>query len=385
MYGFLDIDSARGISCVQSRMMHERRAPVKRRSCRSLGRHAVILLAITAVSTIVVISSIPGCDRADNDWADYPVLDQPPTKPVNPDPENGAEGVEREPDLKWDTSTDPDGDDSKVSYDVYFGDENDNLENIGQALDTTILEYSAGTPLYFDHTYYWRVVACDESAQTNSSDIWSFTTVGNQPPTAPVLTAPTNDQSGVSLGVTLQWTCSQDIEGEDIAYDVYIDVSYLDWQPKTENISECHYTPGDLAYNTKYYWQVIARDESDNESHSDMFSFTTTTNHPPTAPVLREPGDGDLNVSRNADLEWYCSTDEEDEEITYDVYLGTSLVDLQLMAEDYYCASCDGSPSSYCVYDPGELVSGTQYFWRIVARDASLNEASSDTIWFRTR
>ena len=73
--------------------------------------------------------------------------------------------------LVWRSSTDPDGND--ITYDVFFGTDNPPMSTVStDQSDTTFL------PALVDNTtYFWNIVAKNESGGVSQSGIWSFTTL----------------------------------------------------------------------------------------------------------------------------------------------------------------------------------------------------------------
>ena len=100
----------------------------------------------------------------------------PPNAPSNPNPYDGKTDVDVNSILGW-SGGDPNTDDT-VTYDVYFGtDSNPPMITIIGPFDASqnsltfnpdVLEYST--------TYYWKIVARDNTGEENLGDIWSFTT-----------------------------------------------------------------------------------------------------------------------------------------------------------------------------------------------------------------
>ena len=95
---------------------------------------------------------------------------RPPYQPSSPSPEDGANDVDVETDLSW-TGGDPDSYDI-VTYDIYFGSTNPPPLVASHHPSTT---HNPGT-LYYDKTYYWKIVAWDIFHMSNTSDEWEFTT-----------------------------------------------------------------------------------------------------------------------------------------------------------------------------------------------------------------
>jgi len=112
------------------------------------------------VFLLVILFTISAC---------APLLNNPPNKPSNPYPANGASNVPLNVTLKWEAS-DPDGD--TLKFDLYFG------EDTNPPLKESNLTSKSYGPLELEDgkTYYWKVVAKDPDGKTATSNIWSFTT-----------------------------------------------------------------------------------------------------------------------------------------------------------------------------------------------------------------
>jgi hypothetical protein len=117
-------------------------------------------------------------------------------------------------------------------------------------------------------TYYWRVDEFDITA-TYKGDVWSFTTEG-----AVSNPNPANGAADISQTPVLSW--QRGVFGD--THQVYfgIDPDSLELR-KSGNLGEESFEPGELEWNTTYYWRV---DEA-NDSHPDspwtgpLWSFTT--------------------------------------------------------------------------------------------------------------
>lgn len=96
-------------------------------------------------------------------------------------------------------------------------------------------------------------------------------------------------------------------------------------------------------------------------------------NYPPESPNNPSPSNLSSNVPiNNTILQWNC-TDPDGDNLTYDVYLGR-----------YHDPNLVKSNLSEASYETGELLPGSQYFWRIVAKDSKGLSTSSDTWKFKT-
>ncbi len=112
------------------------------------------------VFLLVILFTISAC---------APLLNNPPNKPSNPNPANGASNVPLDVTLRWE-ATDPDGD--TLKFDLYFG-EQSNPPLLKSNLTTKSYEPSE---LDYNTKYYWKVVAKDPDGKTATSPVWSFTT-----------------------------------------------------------------------------------------------------------------------------------------------------------------------------------------------------------------
>jgi len=162
-----------------------------------------------------------------------------------PDPADAEESVDINVELRW-----TGGFGSKLHY-VYFGDNYDDVNNAVGALPNGTTDYSPGT-LTMAKTYYWRVDEFD-IVETHKGDVWSFITEGSV--ANPV---PAKGAVDVSQTATLTWTPG--IFGA--SYDIYFgtDASSLELKG-SGNLGSESYDPGQLEWNTTYYWRV---DEANN-------------------------------------------------------------------------------------------------------------------------
>jgi hypothetical protein len=95
----------------------------------------------------------------------------------------------------------------------------------------------------------------------------------NHPPYAPTNPSPSNGAGKVDIEADLSWSCS-DPDGDTLNYDVYFGT--INPPPRvTYKQSEKNYNPGNMAHNTPYYWQIVARDSHDVTTAGPIWSFTT--------------------------------------------------------------------------------------------------------------
>ena len=311
-----------------------------------------ILLVILAFSFLLLLQS---CDITGGGGA-QPV-NNPPNSPKNPFPEDGALNAPIRPILTWECS-DPDGD--PLVYDIYFGTSQDDLDLLVSNISVNSYELDA---LDYSTTYYWKVVAKDDSGAETEGPVWSFTTVPapNLPPVFSTI-YPSDGAKGLPLNLILQWH-ADDPNGDEISYDLYFGTSEDLLTLIKENTKDEFYQFGisgniDLSYNTTYYWKVVAKDENGAISDTGIMSFTTQLeeNQKPTLDYVW-PLDGSNLPSYSVTLQWKAE-DPNGDPMRYDIYFGTD-PNPPLLVSNHRGTT----------YTISGLLPNRTYYWRIVAKD----------------
>jgi hypothetical protein len=183
-----------------------------------------------------------------------------PKTAYNPDPVDGAESVGVDDSLSWTA-----GFGAKLHH-LYFGDNFDEVDNAAGALPQGATDYTPGT-LKMAETYYWRVDEFD-SVETHKGNVWSFTTEG-----AVAALNPANGTVNVTQTPFLTWA-----PGFGASHEVYFGADAASLELKgSGNLGSESYDPGQLEWNTTYYWRV---DEANNVNADSpwtgpLWSFTT--------------------------------------------------------------------------------------------------------------
>ena len=184
----------------------------------------------------------------------------PPKTAYSPDPADSAEAVDLNADLSWTA-----GFGAKLST-VYFGDNFDDVNNATVGLPQGTAIFDPGT-LELAKTYYWRVDAFD-GFTTHKGDVWNFITEG-----AVAALNPANGSVDVTQMPVLTWA-----PGLGSSHEVYFGTDAASLELKgSGNLGAESYDPGQLEWNTTYYWRV---DEADNANADSpwtgpLWSFTT--------------------------------------------------------------------------------------------------------------
>ena len=235
---------------------------------------------------------------------------QPPNIPSNPFPTNGSTNVPINTILSWNCS-DPEGD--PLTYDVYFGDSTPpplvSSNQTSKSYDPDILNYET--------TYFWRIVAWDDSDDFNQSPIWSFTTEvlpENFPPEFSDEN-PLNGATNVPITTSSLSIYISDIEGDSFNWTIETspDIGSVSGNDDNNGSKTC--SVSGLEYSTAYTWYVNATDSGSGETTSAVYSFTTEhLNNPPTKPTIIGPTTGRAGTSYDYS---FTATDPEGEQISY--------------------------------------------------------------------
>ena len=190
-------------------------------------------------------------------------------------PEDQVGEIPLKPSFTWEVSQDPDGD--VVTYDIYLDTRAEPSTVLKAGLSNPV--FSAASDLEFDTEYYWMVKAKDSQGNVTESNIFSFQTISdnpNGPPDDFSLLVPEDKGEEVSIAPLFNWEIATDPDGDDLAYDLYLDT---DGQASTLWASDLEANSyeliGSLGYGTTYYWKIIAKDTEGNSTESDIFSFVT--------------------------------------------------------------------------------------------------------------
>jgi len=184
----------------------------------------------------------------------------PPKTAYLPNPADAAEQVDPDLTLSWTP-----GFGAKL-HTVYFGDNFDEVNNATGGLSTGVATYDPGS-LKLAETYYWRVDEFDV-IDTYKGKVWSFTTEG-----AVMALDPANGSVDVTQTPVLTWE-----PGFGATHEVYFGTDATSLELKSSgNLGSESFEPGQLEWNTTYYWRVDEANNTNAESPwtGPLWSFTT--------------------------------------------------------------------------------------------------------------
>lgn len=209
--------------------------------------------------------------------------------------------------------------------------------------------------LDFNTTYYWQINVKDKNGNERMGEIWSFTTEADSKPGA-ITRPPKVKLSGIKNGDELKW-----IFGENTSeYKLLLGTSSTPKDvvvPFTSSLATS-YTLSNLKYNTKYYWQVIAKNAS-GETEGPVWYFTTEDAPKPGAVTNTSPADGATDIKNGELLEWKFGGNTGEHQV---------LLDTKYPPANVGRAYQTKMVSSY---ELTNLIPNTKYYWQVNARNAS--------------
>jgi len=223
-------------------------------------------------------------------------------------------------------------------------------------VNQTNADYAIGFPGYpypdgvvKGTTYYWRIEDIEaDGTTTHSGPVWSFMIT----PRSAYNPIPADGQETVDPNIVLKWQAGYGA----ILHHVYFGDDYNVVNDAVVGIPQgaLTYTPGTLESGKTYYWRI-------DEFHGfetlkgEIWSFST-----PGAVGSPNPYKGAENVKQTTMLRWVAGDDAG----SHQVYFGTDKVAVS--------NATTASPEYKGIknlddvqYDPGSLMGGTNYYWRI--------------------
>ncbi|MCX6666593.1 MAG: right-handed parallel beta-helix repeat-containing protein [Euryarchaeota archaeon] len=201
----------------------------------------------------------------------------------------------------------------------------------------------------------------------------------NHPPYMPNTPSPSYYAEDVPGSIDLSWT-GGDPDNDTVTYTVYFgefDDSSPCLIPLVSSQDTTMYNTGALYYASTYYWKIIATDNH-GDSTSGPFWYFNTTAHPPKIPHSPYPADHSTDVYTYADLSWSGGDLGDVDEVSYDVYFGTTNPPPKIHS--------NWTMTDYAL---GLMSYSTRYYWYVVAWDthgASAKGPPWDLSWeFTTR
>ena len=190
-----------------------------------------------------------------------------PEPPTLVSPANNSTKVSITPTFSWSAASGV----TPSGYKVFCDQNNPPTTQIANVTQTS---YTLSSPLLYNTTYYWSVLAYTSAAEGEKATAYNFTTIMELPGT-PTLISPENNADGVNLKPTLTWNAPTS-GGTPAGYKIYFGTSST---PQfLANTTSLSYTfTENLSYNTTYYWTVSAYNDGGEGNKATVRSFTTRT------------------------------------------------------------------------------------------------------------
>ena len=263
-----------------------------------------------------------------------------------------------EPVLEWSSVV------GSSRYQLEFYDETED-DLIIELLDHTSLVYSV-PPLTVDHTYSWRVRACNINGCSNYSALHYFT-IQSDPVSPPFLAY----HNVVNSRVTIKWSNPDDIAGVKAFYG--LNSGQYDGELDLGNISQ---VSAEVGAGT-YYLSLKSYDTSGNLSPGtgEIKIVVPSTEALPQVPTVANPGSlsapGPLINSIVPQLDWEIVPEAD----SYRVVLQDLVTEQYLLDIDSYTFTEIATPP---------LALGRDYLWMVQACNSAGCSDFSSPRYFRT-
>jgi YD repeat-containing protein len=211
----------------------------------------------------------------------------------------------------------------------------------------------------------------DDAGNRISRTIYPSDATENSFPDIPTLLSPADGENNVNQPVQLAWNGSDPNPDDKLSFSIYLGEN-AQLQEIRSGIYETTYSIPRLKANTKYYWKIEAKDNFNAVAASDLHSFETG-NQPPELPDGELPEDASVVTFENVTLQWVCRNTEVEDNLSFDLYFGTSQNPPLIIS--------DLTDRTYAL---GKLNAATQYYWRIAAKDANGAQTSGPVWSFET-
>lgn len=176
----------------------------------------------------------------------------------------------------------------------------------------------------------------------------------NQPPNTPSNPNPPDREDNISRNTNITWNCS-DPDNDPLTYDVYFGPSSSPPIKSVNHTSKSYNPSGDLEYNKKYYWKIVAKDNQGHSTPGPIWWFKTECPKP-DKPSLKSPDNNVENQPTTITLDWG------------NVSSATSYI---LWVDDN---SSFSSPAEYSTTSSQKQISGLSegvwYYWKVKAKNS---------------
>ncbi|WGS64187.1 fibronectin type III domain-containing protein [Marinitoga aeolica] len=274
-------------------------------------------------------------------------------------PQNNETNIPLTPKIIWNAD---DHDSSTFNIYIYFGETVNNLnsEYISNANGTN--DYTINKILKPGTTYYWKLKLEDEMHGVTETNFRKFTTTYKPHITFINLSS---GSTNVSLNTNITWNAT-DNDGDPLTFD--INLSRNGYETLKATTSNNDYSLK-LLSNSNYILKITVKDDK-GSSDSTEITFSTTK-----APIIYNDSlrSDSLDHMKNGNNVYWNAYDQDGDDLTYEVYLGTSKNNLNLIGS-----------TTLSEYSLTNLEYNQTYYWKIIAYDDKGGKTESEIKSFKT-
>ncbi len=305
------------------------------------------------------------------EWSKFTTIVDTPTVVMLQSPLNNSTGNIKPIEFKWYKSN------LAKTYALQLSTASDFTTTLFDSVDITDTSFTANN--LADLTkYYWRVKAKNIGGETEWSEVWNFSTLGE--PTDGVQLYPIANAINQPIDVNFIWKKAKDklsiIKGDNVLsvsnywFELSNDTTKNSFIVDSTLVDTTKFV-SDLTNRTSYYWKIKAKNELGWGNPSRWSKFTTIVDTPVDV-TLKSPLNNDENVSKPISLIWNKSALAENYtlQVSLNSVFGSSVID-----------SSGITDTSFTV---NSLDNSTKYFWRIKANNIGGESTWSDVWSFTT-
>lgn len=132
------------------------------------------------------------------------------------------------------------------------------------------------TAMDYGTTYYWRVLAANDSLESAWSQVWGFATVIQAPTDAPLLIQPVDNYDPAPTEMTFKWQPVDRAENYD--FEIAYDEQFTNFFLQDTNVFNAKRFVSNIDFEETMFWRVRAKNYSGKGPWSETRSFTTLVN-----------------------------------------------------------------------------------------------------------
>jgi hypothetical protein len=275
---------------------------------------------------------------------DLSALQQVPAVPVTVSPTDSAVGQPTNALLRWNASV------GALTYDVQL----DTTTQFTRPISSQTLITATSVQFFSlltNRRYFWRVRAVN----TVGASAWvvrSFTTLGPQPPAAPILDLPLDGAVGQVLSPGFSWAVVSNADSYEI--QIADNPNFTPLFAGQSGITATSFNVSGLQASTQYYWRVRAINQIGISGWSQRV-FTTQGPPAPNPPILLSPADNATGTPLTVVTSWLPVQ-------------GASAYNIQIArSSDFGFLEVDQFISGTTSFLVSDLQPNITYFWRVRA------------------